>query len=139
MMRSIFCASPGSRKGERYARTASTKGSSRKSKRCVYASSTACANSDEVELGLGLGLRLQLGLGVGLGLSRSRVRVGVTCTNSDDSSCPTTEWCPFNWYRSSGDINSGAQSWLSNLQTTIRFQDWEKPLSVPGCWAYPDM
>jgi len=61
------------------------------------------------------------------------------CTSSDDSSCPTEEWCPFNWYRSSGDINSGAQSWLSNLQTTIRFQDYDHPLSVPGCWAYPDM
>ena len=57
------------------------------------------------------------------------------CTASDDSSCPTTEWCPFNWYRSSGDINAGATSWLRNLQSTIKFQDYETPLSVPGCWA----
>ena len=61
------------------------------------------------------------------------------CTDSDDSSCPTQEWCPFNWYRSSGDINSSPMSWLSNLQTTIRFQDPKTPLSQPGCWAYPDM
>jgi len=61
------------------------------------------------------------------------------CTDSDDSSCPTEEWCPFNWYRTSGDINAGSESWISNLQTTIKFQDWERPLSVPGCWAYPDM
>ena len=61
------------------------------------------------------------------------------CTPSDDSSCPTRTWCPFNWYRSSGDINAGASSWLSNLQTTIRFQDYKEPLSQPGCWAYPDM
>lgn len=61
------------------------------------------------------------------------------CSDGDDSSCPTHEWCPFNWYRSSGDINSGASSWLANLQTTIRFQDNAAPLSVPGCWAYPDM
>lgn len=58
------------------------------------------------------------------------------CTDSDDSSCPTTEWCPFNWYRSSGDINAGHTSWYKNLQTTIRFQNWENPVSQPGCWAY---
>ena len=23
------------------------------------------------------------------------------CTASDDSSCPTVDWCPFNWYRAS--------------------------------------
>eukprot|EP00038_Savillea_parva_P002170 m.111306 g.111306 ORF g.111306 m.111306 type:complete len:180 (+) comp10749_c0_seq2:141-680(+) len=47
--------------------------------------------------------------------------------------------CPFNWYRSSGDINAGTMSWFNNLQTTIRFQDWAAPVSRPGCWAYPDM
>ena len=56
------------------------------------------------------------------------------CTDSDDSSCPTTDWCPFNWYRTSGDINSGALSWLTNLQTTTKFQDAKQPLSVPG-WS----
>jgi alpha-galactosidase len=61
------------------------------------------------------------------------------CTDSDDSSCPTETWCPFNWYRSSGDINAGSESWMRNLQSTIKFQDWAKPLSQPGCWAYPDM
>merc|ERR1711865_251027 len=61
------------------------------------------------------------------------------CTDSDDSSCPTQDWCPFNWFRTSGDINSSPQSWLANLQTTIKFQDFEAPLSQPGCWAYPDM
>jgi hypothetical protein len=60
------------------------------------------------------------------------------CTPSDDSSCPTTEWCPFNWYRSSGDINAGHTSWYSNLQTTVRFQSWDAPVSQPGCWAYPE-
>ena len=30
-------------------------------------------------------------------------------------------------------------SWYANLQTTIRFQTWEAPVSQPGCWAYPDM
>lgn len=61
------------------------------------------------------------------------------CTDSDDSSCPTATWCPFNWYRTSGDINSGPSSWFNNLQTTRKFQDLAAPLSQPGCWAYPDM
>ena len=61
------------------------------------------------------------------------------CTDSDDSSCPTADWCPFNWYRTSGDINAGSQSWYANLQTATRFLDADAPLSVPGCWAYPDM
>jgi len=61
------------------------------------------------------------------------------CTDSDDSSCPTSTWCPFNWYRTSGDINSSPSSWLANLQTTTKFQNLSAPLSVPGCWAYPDM
>ena len=61
------------------------------------------------------------------------------CSPDDGSSCPTKDWCPFNWYRTSGDINSSPMSWYSNLQTTIQFQDPTAPLSVPGCWAYPDM
>jgi alpha-galactosidase len=61
------------------------------------------------------------------------------CSDSDASSCPTQDWCPFNWYRTSGDINSSPQSWVRNLQTTRRFQDKAQPLSRPGCWAYPDM
>jgi alpha-galactosidase len=83
------------------------------------------------------------------------------CTSSDDSSCPTADWCtaqrepnpqhpgaraacrsvrrpvgPFNWFRTSGDINNSPFSWLANLQTTIAFQDPAAPLSRPGCWAY---
>jgi len=59
--------------------------------------------------------------------------------NPDGSSCPTQTWAPFNWFRTSGDINGGALSWLNNLQTAIRFLDYEAPLSQPGVWAYPDM
>ena len=61
------------------------------------------------------------------------------CTRGDDSSCPTADWCPFNWFRTSGDINPSPTSWLANLQTTRPFQDAGSPLSRPGCWAYPDM
>jgi hypothetical protein len=31
--------------------------------------------------------------------------------NPDGASCPTTTWCPFNHYRTSGDINAGLTSW----------------------------
>jgi alpha-galactosidase len=57
------------------------------------------------------------------------------CSNDDASSCPSHEWAPFNFFRSSSDINSDQMSWFENLQTTIRFSD----VSQPGCWANPDM
>eukprot|EP00658_Telonema_sp_P-2_P036208 TRINITY_DN26237_c0_g1_i1.p1 TRINITY_DN26237_c0_g1~~TRINITY_DN26237_c0_g1_i1.p1 ORF type:complete len:560 (+),score=92.76 TRINITY_DN26237_c0_g1_i1:54-1733(+) len=57
----------------------------------------------------------------------------------DGSGCPTLEWCPFNMYRTSIDISSDFTSWLHNLQTLLKFQSLQAPLSVPGCWAYPDM
>ena len=57
----------------------------------------------------------------------------------DASGCPTEEWCPFNLYRTSGDVAKAAGSWLHNLQTTSKFRDLKAPLSVPHCWAYPDM
>ena len=43
------------------------------------------------------------------------------CTASDDSSCPTEDWCPFNWYRSSGDINAGSESWMRQSPSTIHY------------------
>jgi len=59
--------------------------------------------------------------------------------NPDGSSCPTQDWCPFNHYRTSGDINSGLTSWYANLQSALKFLNDTAPLSVPSCWAYPDM
>jgi hypothetical protein len=57
-------------------------------------------------------------------------------TGDDTSSCPTLDWCPFNHYRTSGDINSySATSWIHNLQTTRKFQDKKHPLSRPSCWV----
>eukprot|EP01060_Flectonema_neradi_P004609 TRINITY_DN129_c0_g1_i1.p1 TRINITY_DN129_c0_g1~~TRINITY_DN129_c0_g1_i1.p1 ORF type:complete len:413 (+),score=99.17 TRINITY_DN129_c0_g1_i1:62-1300(+) len=46
--------------------------------------------------------------------------------------------CPYNFFRSSTDINPSWKSIFSNLQTTIKFQG-NPPLSRPGTWAYPDM
>lgn len=61
------------------------------------------------------------------------------CTDNDASSCPTADWCPFNFFRTSGDSNNKLGTWFDNMQTTIRFQGWDSPVSRPGCWAYPDM
>lgn len=46
--------------------------------------------------------------------------------------------CPYNFYRTSGDIRNNWGSMTKNLHTTTKFQG-EPPLSRPGQWAYPDM
>lgn len=51
------------------------------------------------------------------------------------------EDCPYNFYRTSGDISNNWKSMMNNLGTTLKFSDESKDLSrnYPGCWAYPDM
>ncbi len=51
---------------------------------------------------------------------------------------PTLDSCPYEMYRTSGDIGAFWGSMWYNLQTTRKFQG-DQPLSRPGCWAYPDM
>lgn len=48
-----------------------------------------------------------------------------------------TLWCPFHQYRSSTDIRPVHGSILANLQSIPPLA--LANLSVPGCWAYPDM
>eukprot|EP01061_Rhynchopus_euleeides_P036021 TRINITY_DN606_c0_g1_i1.p2 TRINITY_DN606_c0_g1~~TRINITY_DN606_c0_g1_i1.p2 ORF type:complete len:417 (+),score=173.06 TRINITY_DN606_c0_g1_i1:56-1306(+) len=55
------------------------------------------------------------------------------CTGTTDISD-----CPYNFYRTSGDINPSWGSMFKNLQTTVKFLG-DVPLSRPGAWAYPDM
>ncbi|GMH85976.1 hypothetical protein TrST_g9964 [Triparma strigata] len=50
---------------------------------------------------------------------------------------PTLDWCPWNFYRTSGDVRASYSSVLENLATTYKYAD--TLLSRPGCWAYPDM
>ena len=62
----------------------------------------------------------------------------------EDSSCPRQQpdgsfWCPFNFFRTSKDIDASDQSWIRNLQTVVKFLDASSPLAGRGCWAYPDM
>ena len=49
---------------------------------------------------------------------------------------PNATWCPFHFYRSSGDIRPNFASVLANLETIFPFA--VQNLSKPGCWAYPD-
>jgi len=50
---------------------------------------------------------------------------------------PNATWCPWNFYRTSGDVRATYPSIVGNLQTTIQYA--QQNLSRPGCWAYPDM
>lgn len=50
---------------------------------------------------------------------------------------PNATWCPWNFYRSSGDVRAKYSSVIGNLKSVSRFNS--RNLSTPGCWAYPDM
>jgi len=50
---------------------------------------------------------------------------------------PKGDWCPWNFFRTSGDVRASYGSVVGNLQTTVQWA--QKNLSRPGCWAYPDM
>eukprot|EP00040_Diaphanoeca_grandis_P023817 m.130100 g.130100 ORF g.130100 m.130100 type:complete len:411 (+) comp29458_c0_seq1:69-1301(+) len=60
------------------------------------------------------------------------------CHQGSDTPTNTT-FCPYNLYRTSGDIRSNFKSVIHNLQTVIPYLEAQPPLSFPGCWAYPDM
>ncbi|CAJ1420721.1 unnamed protein product [Effrenium voratum] len=50
---------------------------------------------------------------------------------------PNATWCPWNFFRTSGDVRASYGSVVGNLQTTTEWA--QKNLSRPGCWGYPDM
>eukprot|EP00658_Telonema_sp_P-2_P011941 TRINITY_DN14563_c0_g1_i4.p1 TRINITY_DN14563_c0_g1~~TRINITY_DN14563_c0_g1_i4.p1 ORF type:complete len:149 (-),score=42.75 TRINITY_DN14563_c0_g1_i4:40-486(-) len=50
---------------------------------------------------------------------------------------PNATWCPWNFYRTSGDVRATYASVIGNLATAINYAN--QNLSTPGCWAYPDM
>jgi len=53
-------------------------------------------------------------------------------TMDDTSSVPTREWCPMNFYRTSGDIRETWNSWTRNLLTVVPFLNLTDPLSMPS-------
>jgi len=50
---------------------------------------------------------------------------------------PNDTWCPFNTYRTSGDIHANYGKMIQNLGSTFHYTALN--LSRPGCWAFPDM
>jgi alpha-galactosidase len=54
-----------------------------------------------------------------------------------DKTKPPAEGCPWNFYRTSGDVRASYASIIRNLGTTYPLS--KQNLSYPGCWAYPDM
>jgi hypothetical protein len=50
---------------------------------------------------------------------------------------PNATWCPWTYYRSSGDIRAEYASIVSNLNSVPPLA--AQNLSTPECWAYPDM
>lgn len=50
---------------------------------------------------------------------------------------PNATWCPWSYYRSSGDVRATYSSIVSNLNTVFPLAT--QNLSTPSCWAYPDM
>jgi len=54
-----------------------------------------------------------------------------------DPTLPPAEGCPWNFYRSSGDVRASYASVVANLATVDPL--YKAKLSYPGCWAYPDM
>ena len=50
---------------------------------------------------------------------------------------PNATWCPFSFYRTSGDIEANYGSVISNLQTVVQWAT--KGLSGPGCYSSADM
>merc|ERR1712159_619983 len=50
---------------------------------------------------------------------------------------PNRTWCPWNFYRTSGDVRAKYSSVMGNLNTVTKFSS--RNLSYPGCRAYPDM
>lgn len=54
-----------------------------------------------------------------------------------DPTLPPEQGCPWNFYRSSGDVRASYASVMHNLGTVFPLH--KANLSYPGCWAYPDM
>lgn len=70
--------------------------------------------------------------------ARDRYSPGCESRISDLNRCRRPgfqEGCPWNFYRSSGDVRASYASIRGNLATTIPLA--AKNLSYPGCWAYP--
>eukprot|EP01084_Bolivina_argentea_P126411 223834_1 len=61
------------------------------------------------------------------------------CHNGPNNA--TLDWCPFNFFRTSGDINGDYMDIIgNNLQSVLPFSEYPGPaITRQGCFAYPDM
>ena len=52
---------------------------------------------------------------------------------ADAASCPTEDWCPFNYFQMTADTEPEPGSWYANLQTVVPFTGvaGAAPLSRP--------
>merc|ERR1711957_569506 len=50
---------------------------------------------------------------------------------------PNATWCPWNFYRTSGDVRAKYASIIGNLGSVTKYS--AQNLSTPGCWAYPGL
>jgi alpha-galactosidase len=64
---------------------------------------------------------------------------GQTTGDGPCTGTSTPSDCPYNFFRTSGDIGPSWGSWTRNLQSTIQYSSVSPALSRPGTWAYPDM
>ena len=75
---------------------------------------------------------------VPLALPRRRSHAAVPGQTDGDGPCTGTTTpvsdCPYNFFRTSGDISNNWNSMFNNLQTTIKYQG-DPPLARPGTWA----
>jgi alpha-galactosidase len=62
--------------------------------------------------------------------------------NSGPNKVSPAKWCPYNFFRTSNDIQAEWSSVFSNLQSVAPHQPWlgsaGEVLTGPGCFAYPD-
>jgi len=83
----------------------------------------------------GCGTQLDLDLWAGLLNSTGRRVMIENCHWG--LTVPNATWCPWNFFRTSGDVRASYGSVVGNLLTTVPWATMG--LSRPGCWSYPDM
>ena len=66
---------------------------------------------------------------------------GAPAHNGRDNPVSAEAPCPFNFFRTGGDIVPDFGVVISKLQRTVPYLGNSSfaPISRPGCWAYPDM
>ena len=69
----------------------------------------------------------------------SHPNVEIAQSNNGCSGALEEEQCPYQYYRTSADIDVTWESVMANLISAVAFSGDKPLLSRPGLWAYPDM